>query len=759
LLCSGLDSLLNTELNDYNVVWQDGSTDPDYLITEGGEYYLSVTDSEGCTLDSDTVVVTEDFFPETMALAEQQTFCLGNELFLSSGFEEAETYTWSTGEDTPFIQPQESGTYWVEATNANGCVGRDTVEISLAGVAPTVEYSTGLLCEDNPVSFSDSTVPDDAEIADWTWNIQSENESESEVLVGEDVIYNAEDDGELYVSLTVTLDNGCTGTIRDTVVVNPLPVVDFNFDEVIVCAGNEAAFESESFVPGNGFIDSYSWIFGNGTTDAGIVGSTTFEEQGPADIRHIVVSQDGCVDSLDATVVVLGSPIADFSVEDVCLGTPAVFEEEVDISESGPVFYNWQFGDGFFSNFPNTSHVYSAPGVYNVQLTATGNNFGVNGCTDAAVRQIRVYEVPEASIELEDVCLGEEMSLTDLTQASSEGGLDDPIVSRTWSWITGPGFSEEISADSAGVWLPPSDGLFTIEFDFSTASGCSGSAAAQATVLEIPAAEFSLDVPNGAPPLSATPINTSEDAEGFEWFVNGSFLSNAAEPEIGFPESGTYLVELVATNSLNCNDTTSQTFVVIDPEYDIAILDISYQELAGRLELTALLSNNGNAPITSFDMNIVIGREIDVNQSIEHVILPGDLVSYDLPTDFVYDAGRVLPFTCIEVSNPNDVGEDELNLENNKMCIGLDKERPTFIAPYPNPAGDLVNLGFILPQAGTVEVEIVGSDGKIIEAFDLVLEEGYSVFEYPVNGYSEGLYFVRYEFEGESGVERLVVAR
>src|SRR5690606_20214965 len=48
-LCSNRDSLYTPNLESFDVTWQDGSTDPNYLITQGGEYWLTVTDSEGCS--------------------------------------------------------------------------------------------------------------------------------------------------------------------------------------------------------------------------------------------------------------------------------------------------------------------------------------------------------------------------------------------------------------------------------------------------------------------------------------------------------------------------------------------------------------------------------------------------------------------------------------------------------------------------------------------------------------------------------------
>ncbi len=753
-LCSNLDSLWSTNLEGFDVEWQDGSTTTDYLIEEPGEYFLTVTDDEGCSYTSETVVVTEDFFPEIAELDENPTFCLGNELFLSAGFEEAEEYLWSTDETTPFIQPQESGEYWVEATNANGCVGRDTVEIDIVGIAPTVDFGFSPPCQNNEVDFDDLTEPEGGSITVWNWTFENTSAGVSDEE-NPSILY--ESTGEFPVELTVTLDNGCTGTGRDTIFVNPLPLV--NFSAPIICAGNEVFFESLSVVPGGGSIAQQEWSFGNGTFDTGSVGSTTFENLGANTVTHIVTSEEQCTDSLLRNVEVLGSPIADFEVIDVCLGEVAVFQENVDISVSGPVFYNWQFGDGFFSNFPNTTHEYAQPGVYDVTLTATGNNLGVNGCTDQITKQIRVYEPPSPEITTEDACLGAVTELVDLTIPQSIADEVDPISSRLWTIIDGPTGSQqgELGTDSAQVFIPGAAGTFEVQLELLSESGCAASTQGSVFVQAIPSADFTIDLPIQAPPFSVIPDNLTTDGELFEWVVNGNVVSTEFEPTLNFETPGDYEVWLVATNELNCNDTAKTSFTAIIPEYDLEMVDLQYQTVGNNLLLVAFINNNGNVPVEFFDSEIEVGRDIKFNIDSEWLLPPGQLTEYPLGTEIGYLPGRDLPYTCMRVSNPN--GEMESDTTNNKLCIGLNRQKATFAPPFPNPASNEVHFTIVMPTDAAVAVEITGSDGKLIESFTLDLKEGLNELDYPLIGWSEGLYFVKFKYDGQDEVFRLVIAR
>ena len=63
--------------------------------------------------------------------------------------------------------------------------------------------------------------------------------------------------------------------------------------------------------------------------------------------------------------------IADFSISgEHIIGTPMKFKNASQNCNS----YYWSFGDGYNSDLENPVHVYTKPGVYQVRLTASGEN-------------------------------------------------------------------------------------------------------------------------------------------------------------------------------------------------------------------------------------------------------------------------------------------------------------------------------------------------------------------------------------------------
>ncbi len=753
ILCLNDTFLYDTQLDPafYTFAWSTSETTPAIEIFAEAEYSLTVTDTLGCSYTTAPIVVTVDDFPETAALIDYPVFCLGNELLLSSGFAEAESYLWSTGSSDPIITPQNSGTYWVEVTNVNGCVGRDTVEIDIAGVAPVAEFATGLRCAGEPVVFTDGTVPEDAVVVDWLWNFGPGQTPGTEPEVA--VIF--PETGSYPVSLTVTLDNGCTGTVRDTIDVYAIPEVGFSAP--LVCSDNEVFFEDLSTVAG-GSISQQTWTFGNGTTDTGVVGSSIFTEVGPNTVVLEVTSAQGCTATLSRNIEVLGSPVADFNADAVCTGMPVGFFEAVDVSVSGPVFYNWQFGDGFFSNFPNTSHVYAAPGTYSATLTATGNNGGLPGCVDAVTKTIRVYTAPLPEITLTGACVGEAVVMTDNTQPQILDGVPDPIAARTWELHQNGNLIASIPNGNATEEVVVAlSGNVTIDFDLITEAGCTVSATGTVPVTEIPEAGFELILPETAPPFGVVPTNTSINAESYTWLINGVEVATGPAPELVFPDTGTYTVTLIATSGVGCDDAATASFTVLNPTYDLAIADIVYTETAGQLHLSAILTNFGNVPVRTFDMDVTVGQDIRIMQEIEHVIPPTSTVSYPLDASFFVIPGRTLPYTCIVVSNPNGVGDNEERLDNNGYCIGLDRERAVFIDPYPNPVSGELHLGVVVPEGGRLNIAFVDSQGKVVRDFVWEIEKGYGVKVVDLSGLRTGLYLLRYLFNGEEEVKRVVV--
>ncbi|MBC8045967.1 MAG: gliding motility-associated C-terminal domain-containing protein, partial [Fimbriimonadaceae bacterium] len=106
--------------------WQDGSSAQTYLVTTGGEYSVTVVNSNGCeaTVSTDVTV-----FPlPVVDLGNDIEACEGVQVVLDA-FNEGASYFWNTGETTSSIITAHPGSYSVTVTTADGCEAEDLITI------------------------------------------------------------------------------------------------------------------------------------------------------------------------------------------------------------------------------------------------------------------------------------------------------------------------------------------------------------------------------------------------------------------------------------------------------------------------------------------------------------------------------------------------------------------------------------------------------------------------------------------------------
>ncbi|HRH68636.1 MAG TPA: gliding motility-associated C-terminal domain-containing protein [Flavobacteriales bacterium] len=122
--CEGDTIVLNAFNAGATYEWQDGSTDASYMVTESGNYTVTV-DLAGCTT---TDAVMFDFAPLPIVdLGNDTTICADTALFFD--VERAGgTYLWQDGNTTAQNVTTAAGTYWVRVTE-NGCSTTDSLEL------------------------------------------------------------------------------------------------------------------------------------------------------------------------------------------------------------------------------------------------------------------------------------------------------------------------------------------------------------------------------------------------------------------------------------------------------------------------------------------------------------------------------------------------------------------------------------------------------------------------------------------------------
>ncbi len=125
-LCPGVIHLLDAGPGYDSYLWQDGSTDQTYMVTESGVFWVHAY--IGSTLYADTIHIDYWPYPDPN-LGNDTLLCPGNSLLLEPPVYFA-SYLWQDGSTLPFFIVSEEGLYWVSVTDVHGCAASDSIWIT-----------------------------------------------------------------------------------------------------------------------------------------------------------------------------------------------------------------------------------------------------------------------------------------------------------------------------------------------------------------------------------------------------------------------------------------------------------------------------------------------------------------------------------------------------------------------------------------------------------------------------------------------------
>ncbi|MEM6964975.1 MAG: gliding motility-associated C-terminal domain-containing protein, partial [Bacteroidota bacterium] len=124
-LCEGDTYTLDVGLgNNSTYLWQDNSTSPNYIVTQGGTYVVTVT-TDGCS-SQDVVEIFSTTLPE-VNLGEDTLICIGEQIDYDVYWDELTTYAWQNNSNLPTFSVTQPGIYSVELTNVCGTVGDEII--------------------------------------------------------------------------------------------------------------------------------------------------------------------------------------------------------------------------------------------------------------------------------------------------------------------------------------------------------------------------------------------------------------------------------------------------------------------------------------------------------------------------------------------------------------------------------------------------------------------------------------------------------
>lgn len=329
-------------------LWSNGSTTQTIIVGQNGTFTAIVTDSIGCTANSNVIDVLVSIPQAIITAAGPTTFCDGNNVVLQAN--SGNSYLWSDGTTTQQILVQQAGNYSVQVTDTAGC------QETSASVTITVLYATATAIAQGSTIFcegEDVTIAANSGLA-YVWNSGQTSQNIQAMVTG-----------NYYV--TVTNNNGCTA-ISDPVFVDVhvFPVIQFASDTSLICETlkvkftNQSAYESGSV---------FNWNFGDGATSDEENPSHIYSIAGTYSVSLTITSPVGCrsTDTSDVTVIYYPPPRAKFKADPTITTMVNSLIKFTDISDNA-VRWFWDFGDGTTSVLENPEHFYSEEGKYKITL-------------------------------------------------------------------------------------------------------------------------------------------------------------------------------------------------------------------------------------------------------------------------------------------------------------------------------------------------------------------------------------------------------
>jgi len=475
-----------------------------------GEYDLTVAvgldnQSESCAAEVVHHLVVKPKPRANIALSDTEG-CDALTVDAEETYLEGQSYEWTLPDGSTSVGPSVSGIELTElgshpfaltVAGVNGCT-RTVNDVVDVFPSPQPAFTAGAVCEGNPTSFTDLSLPQGADTLDtWAWTFGDAGVSNDR---HPEHVYNMA--GTYMVTLNVS-DPHCSAAVSEEVVVQSAPDLAVTSNVVEGCSPLFVDFEATS-------TGDVVWAFGddNGADGSSVshvyLGDPTVEWT--YTVTAQAVNEFACVTEAVMEVRTLPSADASFSVSEAgCSPFTPVFTNESVRATS----YTWVFDDNTTSNDVEPTHVFTnTTGFLDaqpVQLIA----HAANGCHDTTLAAVSIK--PEAfftmTLEEDEAC--SPFSL----MAPSVDGAENHV------WTFGDGTGSSPVPNPVHVYENSTEdpATYTLTLDATNSFGCPGSVSRDVTVNPSPVAEFTADIQSGCAPLTVTFEELSQRATSFAW--------------------------------------------------------------------------------------------------------------------------------------------------------------------------------------------------------------------------------------------------
>ena len=343
----GSSYVLNAQNAGSTYLWSPGNeTTQSVTINQSGTYSVTITAANGCSYTASSTVTLNSIV--TADLGNDTASCgalLLDALYPGSNF------LWQDGSTNQILSAGVAGTYWVEITDMNGCIGSDTVEVLAVypPALPNLGADQTVCASVLPITLNPGV------FTNYQWNTSDQTAT---IQVSASGVY----------IVNVTSANGCTAA--DTVVIQALPVpVTTLVDNLVACDNATLTAATNA---------GYSYLWNDGNTSQ----IRTITHSG---IYSVIATSilNGCTTNDTTDVIINASPNVDLGPNiSVCSNSPIT----LDVSVFSPATFEWiSTSNAVLSTGP--TYTPTSSGTYLV-------NVDNSGCTGSDAIDVTLLPAP-----------------------------------------------------------------------------------------------------------------------------------------------------------------------------------------------------------------------------------------------------------------------------------------------------------------------------------------------------------------------------
>ena len=459
----------------------------------------------------------------------------------------------TTGQFNPSVAGPGIHTITYSITDANGCTGVGTINITVYA-RPTINILPGTnlqACPGDTIYLDGNPTPGGGAITTHLWTGNTGPLSATNI---QNPYFTTNTPGTYNLTYKVTDANGCTRSQNCTINIAQV-TAHILPDPAQACGGIDfQLFGNPS--GGTGTYTTHLWTGSTSPLNATNIQNPIFNTSvlGSYNLTYTVTDNNGCTGTDNITVTVSAVPVANAGPDDSICGT----------------FYSLHavpsIGTGLWSilNGPGTLS-FSTPGSATSNVTASlfgtyhliwQETFGPS-CIDKDTVQITFIQQPVSNAGVDDSLCGLSTTLVAIPSAGT----------GQWTQIAGPGTStlanptNPTTAISSSVY-----GMYTFQWYENNTFGCEDADTVNISFDVVPDPSFLPIDTNGCPPFIVTFTNTTIGGTSYVWHFSDGGQSTDINPTHTFNNSITtdiiYFIKLIATSTYGCKDSIQHQLTV-----------------------------------------------------------------------------------------------------------------------------------------------------------------------------------------------------